>query len=358
MRDNSRLYNPAEIRSARRMAVRTSLLLALTWLLFAAPNIVHADGLLLFYDANNGVGALSRIDRDGNYSFIRNLRERGFREGWTHVVGTENGAVLFYNAEDGAGATAVVDRAGNYSFVRDVSVKRGWTHVTSAHDTILFYNATNGVGATALLDRNGNYTFVENVTGVFRRAIGTPVTGFGTGWTHVTGTVDVSGTGLVFFYNATNGDGATAIIRRDGTVKKTVIDIGHVLIWHDEFPGSFPRGMSHVISVGNGYLFLYANYANARAWTVHVLFPTTALPRGDRDYISNFWPLGWTHVVGTAGGGSNLGGILFYNVGSGEGAIATVSTVSTVSGRGFYTFVDNVTGPPFRRGWTHIAGLY
>jgi hypothetical protein len=93
--------------------MRKIMVLGIVWLVFSIPYGVHAEGSLLFYNAGNGEGATSRLDKAGNYEFVSGIS--GFATGWTHITGTAGGGVLFYNASTGLGATARLDGAGNYS---------------------------------------------------------------------------------------------------------------------------------------------------------------------------------------------------------------------------------------------------
>jgi hypothetical protein len=108
--------------------MRKIMLFIIAWFVLSIPHSVQADGRLLFYNAQSGLGAVSLLDSAGNYTFVGSIP--GFSTGWTHIVGTASGGVLFYNASTGLGATARIDSAGNYTFVGSIpGFSTGWTHI-------------------------------------------------------------------------------------------------------------------------------------------------------------------------------------------------------------------------------------
>jgi Trypsin-like peptidase domain len=269
--------------------------------------VPSTGGQILFYNAANGEGAVSRIDPAGNYTFVSGIS--GFPTVWTHIVGTRNGSLLFYSPSNGVGATATLNALG-YSFVSSLSGFGLWTHITAANaGSVLFYNADTGVGATSRIDNSGQYALVGGLSG------------FATGWTHIVGTSN----GSVLFYNASTGLGATARIDTFGNYA---------------FVGSLPGfgQWTHITAANDGSLLFY-NAATGEGATSRID------AAGNYTFVGGVSGLatGWSHVVGTSNGS-----VLFYNAATRTGATATIDSA------GNYAFVGSLSGfAP----WSHITGI-
>ena len=199
--------------------------------------------MLLFYNAETGDGATAVLDGAGNYTFVASIP--GFATGWTHITGTASGGVLFYNASTGLGrlpcstapettlswAVSPVSRRDgptsrppiravfSFTMPEAVTARRpcstapeatlswaalsgfatGWTHITgTASGGVLFYKAPTGLGATAV--STAPETTLSWLT----------IPGFAPGWTHIAS----ANSGSLLFYDAGSGDGASGPARR------------------------------------------------------------------------------------------------------------------------------------------------
>jgi hypothetical protein len=116
-------------------------------------------GLILFYNAATGTGAIvEAFDNNpipGGFSVPNDIRTLvglgagSFTTGWTNIVETPDGKLLFYNANNGAGALGTMDRQG-FQTLRSYppgSFSQGWTHIVTAGTSMLFYNSADRSGA-------------------------------------------------------------------------------------------------------------------------------------------------------------------------------------------------------------------
>lgn len=84
---------------------------------------------LLFYNQVTGTGAVGTLTRDG-FTTIRTFPVGGFRTGWTHIVNA-GGSILFYNAENGSGALGFSPTVASFP---EGAFAAGWTHVVATVD--------------------------------------------------------------------------------------------------------------------------------------------------------------------------------------------------------------------------------
>lgn len=193
---------------------------------------VGMDRLPFFYNSSDGSGALGYAPTQRPYA------AGDFSPGWTHIVWTNSG-VLFYDTNEGSGAVVVPVSSGSAgplhpnndlkttktfpsgAFLKD------WTHVAATASRILFYNYATGAGAIGRLTPSSPGSASDFVTDMSYDP-----GQFAPHWTHVVS----AGADLVFFYNATTGEGAIGQIN------------GSRLTTTRVYPrGSFARGFTHVV---------------------------------------------------------------------------------------------------------------
>lgn len=99
----------------------------------ASTNWTHITDVghqgLFFYDVNQGVGWVSRIDDDGRQR--AGVRIDGFSRGIDFVVGASNGTLFFLDNDRRQGAIARISPDGGYTSVSEISGFLGWTHVSA-----------------------------------------------------------------------------------------------------------------------------------------------------------------------------------------------------------------------------------
>lgn len=158
-------------------------------------HIVASKVGIPFYNAENGAGAVAKpTDPDPEPETFGTLPTRiktvanytpntpdGFSPHWTHIVATDL-ELLFYNSEDGSGAIGRF--MGNGDETRFETVKNfkkgsfstGWTHMVSAPESnrILFYQKQTGLAALGELS-NGQFKTIRQYV----------ASELGQGWTHV-----------------------------------------------------------------------------------------------------------------------------------------------------------------------------
>lgn len=85
------------------------------------------------------------------------------------------GELFFYNADDGTALVGTIDSDGVMRKEPLTGFSTGWTHVTAVGRVLFFYNADTGESGSGTLDNllhfHGHGTF----------------SGLGEGWTHVVG---------------------------------------------------------------------------------------------------------------------------------------------------------------------------
>lgn len=110
------------------------------------------DGLVLLYNQSTGASRVMRVEASGA---LTSLRPFSLSAGWSHIV--ESGGLLyFYNASNGTGAILESDLAGNFTQHRTLSGGTlGWTHITGADGMLMFYQRGTGAALTARLTREG-----------------------------------------------------------------------------------------------------------------------------------------------------------------------------------------------------------
>ena len=202
------------------------------------------------------------------------------------------------------------------STVSYLSVDHSGSSSYCGGDNILFYNTHTGQGETGKLTASG-----------FQRVRSYRPGEFAKNWTHVSQVDRVSS---VLFYNANTGDGAIGDLDR-GTFKTT------------NTYSNLSRGWTSILYAGlNSLSVALPIFYNASDGTLAIGFaPSQRVLKGT---VS----AGWSHVVW------NDSGILFYNSGTGSGAVA----VPSGNASGVYnnlTTTKSFGSGAFLKNWTHVV---
>jgi hypothetical protein len=183
------------------------------------------------------------------------------------------------------------------------------TVVPRTSGILLFYNQTNGNNAIGRVDNSGNYLNLS-------------AGGFVTGWTHIVTGIN----NILFFYNASTGFAWTGRLDDAGNYS----DVGVV-------PDCCSPGWTHIVAGSNNVVLFYNSITGY-----------TALGRLDddgsfRSLSTRRLSAGWTNIVA---GVNNV--FLFYNRDTGQGATAKLGIPA-----GNYVDLGEITG--LAPGWTNIV---
>ena len=152
--------------------------------------VAARGNLILFYNSQDGSGAVGQASEDGSFVTLQVFPDPAsgnpaFAEGWTHLTPSRDGLVLFYNDQNGDGAIGQVGDDGGFSTLQVypdpgaglTAFSAGWTHVVAAASgLILFYDKQTGSGVAAGL----------TVSGKFVPLLSYGKGAFSVGWTHIT----------------------------------------------------------------------------------------------------------------------------------------------------------------------------
>lgn len=139
------------------------------------PNVDKKADLLLFYDAESGVGEFNQIDGKGDMFLLK--RYTGWRTSWTHIIAGRFGPteadtifetdlpfpanLLFYDASNGVGEFYAVDDLGGMKLRQSFTGWRNSWHTiitgnfsNSPNDDLLFYDKSSGVGEFYTVDND------------------------------------------------------------------------------------------------------------------------------------------------------------------------------------------------------------
>ena len=124
------------------------------------------DGLVLFYDGNTGKAVTGRVQADGSYQDLNNVKVPLSFDSPQEIVASSDGILLSYSPSEGF-ETGRLSANGNYVHLLTYKAyKQEWTHIVPTHDgLVLFYNAVTRKAATGRVQADGSFQFLNNYTG-------------------------------------------------------------------------------------------------------------------------------------------------------------------------------------------------
>ena len=181
---------------------------------FSAWSIVVAGGAdILFYDAKTGHAALGQVDAGGAFKTTQPIPDGQIGPGWTHIT-FHKGFYLFYNTDNGFGAVGNMTRDGFHTYnTWRGSLSTRWSQITSTPNGLLFYNKESGSGVVADWSFARSGVGFGQITQVNLNNLKSYPGGFDKGWTHVVNT-----NRGVLFYCEGNGRTVMVDVDTDGTV--------------------------------------------------------------------------------------------------------------------------------------------
>jgi M6 family metalloprotease-like protein len=289
---------------------------------------------ILYYNANNGAGAVGAINAQNEHLTLTSYEPGAFGQ-WTHIVG-ESSELFYYNAQTGAAALGYVDAGGNHHTTLSIRAGyfgTGWTHIVLHKGYLFFYCAGNGLAAIGQMSQNG-----------FRQYASYPAGSFGLGWTSILSTKN----GLVF-YRATDGVGAVGeweYVYSGAPGQFATISGVRFKQLRGYAPGSFTTGWSHIVETSNGVLF----YRAADGLQVMTDVGANGVITTRSNTVKTL-RAGWTHIV------SVNDDILFYAAASGDAAVGEIQKYSpwVVPSAVGKLFIRREFPSYFSPGWTHLA---
>jgi thermolysin len=324
---------------------------------------------LLFYNAQNGDGALVQVTPGGALNQLTGY-PGAFSTGWTDIVPIRN-YQFFYNWRSGLYAVTKTDQNGGIVTLNNGYLPAYLTKVVSTDTHILFYSGYNRSGLIGTVNASSGQFFVTQSFGP----------GAFSPWSHIVDTQYG-----MFFYNRNDGTVAVCHVQPNGLLNQTdgkyyylpagydqVVVQGNDILLYNETTGGYALG----VVAGDGKFSrvtltscaptLAAGYRKIVAVGEKIFFynPDTGaaavgsmqgsdlfVPRPGSDcrkqlrimttYGAGSFGLGWTHLVATANG------LLFYNWNNRAGAVGRFT-----SGGSFIQTAGY--GPGAFGFWTHIV---
>ena len=153
---------------------------------------VTSNGLLLFYDSQDGSARVYQQDAVTKAHLLRCYSKGSFTPHWTHITAISSG-IFFYNTGDGSAAFGTLDPSGVFTTLKSYSAHSftgRWSNIVGTPTGVLFYDRDQGSAVIGRFDELGNFANVRAyAAGLFAK-----------GWTSIE-----YNDGLLHFTNANTG---------------------------------------------------------------------------------------------------------------------------------------------------------
>lgn len=296
------------------------------------------NGLILFYHARSGEGAVLKWKPDGSLEKLQYYKT--FSRNWTSIISAQENLMVYYNYCTGEAAIQRLNSDGTLSTISDrVKWGIGWTHIIVTQDgkICFFYMPVEDkycMNCGALIDAKAEkcgcgrtqplFKFMVktiNSNGELGSFIDVIEKNIGLNFTDVV----EAHHGLLLFYDNRTGGYRAMSLRRDGG------DLGIYFI--EKSRGSLPykdyHDYSHIIVSPMGNLIMFYNRSKMKSLI------TRMKSSGELEFLNICDSGNWTHIIP---GPDGL--ILYYRDSTGEGMIQRLNEDGSLEDVGGYLNPD------------------